>query len=430
MKRLRLVNPAPAGNRARNGNADQFSIVPLQLTTVASITPGDWAVEIQDEIVEALRFDETPDLVGISVKACTSLRGYEIARWYRERGIPVVIGGPHASLAPELVAPHADSVIRGGVEAQWTTILSDASSGKLSPRYDDTGDGSFGHYRLRWDLLRDKPYRIYSVVATRGCPLRCTFCSIPGMYDFKLRARPIEDVLEDINEMPSSYFILWDENPTADPHYAETLFRAMAPLGRVWFGEATTSIVKDDRLLKAMADGGCRALYLGVESVSQQSLNGVRKGFNRVHNYKEMVARLSAHGIAAHAGVVFGFDDDDADCFERTVDQLHHDGFNSASFKILTPYPGTRLHEEMERDGRIVDRDMNHYDEYHVVYRPRKLSPERLIEGFHWAARQFYSWPSIARRVVSGARARGLKNFMPLVANLGWRRAYYHDLEL
>jgi radical SAM superfamily enzyme YgiQ (UPF0313 family) len=430
VKRLRLINPAPAGNRARNGNADIFSIVPLQLATIASLTPPDWLVEICDETVEELPFDERVDVAGISLKACTSQRGYEIARWYRERSIPVIIGGVHASLAPDLVAPHANAVVRGGVELTWPRILEDAVHGRLMPRYEDPGDGPMPHFRMRWEVLRGKPHRIYSILATRGCPLRCTFCSIPPMYDNRVRHRPVEDVLDDVRRMPGDYFILWDENPTADPHYAETLFRALAPLRRIWFGEATTGVVKDERLLGVIADSGCRALYVGVESVAQLSLNGVKKGFNRVDLYPEIVRRLNAHGIAAHAGVVFGFDGDGTDIFNRTVDYLHDAGFNSASFKVLTPYPGTRLHAEMDREGRVFDRDMDHYDENHVVFRPRLLTPDQLLEGFRHATRQFYSYPAMLRRMLDGARQRGARNYLPLVANLGWRRAYYHDLNL
>jgi radical SAM superfamily enzyme YgiQ (UPF0313 family) len=429
-RKLRLVNPAPAGNRARNGDADIFSIVPLQLTTLASLSPPAWAVEIQDEIVEKLSFDGTPNLVGISVKACTSKRGYEIAQKYREMGVPVVMGGPHASLAPELVAPHCDSVIRGGVEHTWPGVLADVVSGKLAPRYEDPGTGEMPHFRLRWELLAHKPYRVYSVLATRGCPLRRTFCSIPPMYDERVRSRPVEDVLADVAAMNTRHFILWDENPTADPHYAEVLFRALGILRRVWFGEATTGVVRDARLLRIMSDSGCRALYLGVESVTQKSLNDVKKGWNRVAGYRDIVRRLADHGIAAHAGIVFGFDDDDESVFDRTVDYLGECGFNSASFKVLTPYPGTRLHAEMSARGRIVDHDMDHYDENHVVFEPRRMSRERLLEGFRGAARQFYSVPTIAARVLDGAWRRGLWNYLPLAANPGWRQAYYHDLDL
>lgn len=428
--RLRLINPAPAGNRARNGNADMFSIVPLQLVTVASYASAHgWDVEIQDEIVEDLRFEGAIDLVGISVKACTAKRAYEIGRRYREQGVPVLMGGAHVSLIPELSAPHADALVRGGIEENIGAILNDAASGQLKPRYEDTSAGNLPHGRLRWDLVAKNRYRVYSVVATRGCPMRCSFCSIPGAYDYKVRARPVEDVVDDIARAPASYFILWDEHPTADPHYAEVFFRALTPLHKTWFGEATSTVDRNPRLLSVMGKSGCRGLYLGVESFNQTGLNKVKKGFNRVEHYRDLVKRLNDNGIAAHAGVVFGFDGDDESIFERTYEGLHACGFNSASFKILTPYPGTPFHTTMQSEGRIFDENLDHYDENHVVFRPKSISIDALYEGYRRVTKEFYAVPDIFRRIARGA-VRGVINYYPIVANFGWRRAYYHDLSL
>lgn len=428
MSKLRLINPMPGNNPQDSGGI--FNIVPLQLITVASLTPESWTVEIQDESVEALGFDGSPDLVGITIKACTSKRGYEIARYYRERGIPVVFGGSHASLAPEMVLPHADAVVKGSAEEVWPRVLADAQAGSLAGVYAGDSTGPLPKYRLRWELLDDKRYRVYSVVATRGCPLKCSFCTIPPMYDHQVRRRAIEDVLADVTAMRSTRFILWDENPTADRHFAECLFRALAPLGRTWFAETTTMVARDERLLGVMREGGCRGIYLGVESVTQESLNRVKKGFNRTDGFAEIVRRLHGNGIAAHAGIVFGFDGDDESCFERTLEYLARCRFNSASFKILTPYPGTPLHDRMKGEGRIVDEDMDDYDEQHVVFRPRRMDPETLYEGYRSAVRSFYSLGSIATRCLGNVRSLGLSDPWPYLGNLGWRSDYYRSLRL
>lgn len=425
MKRLRLINPMPNNNPEDAGGI--FNIVPLQLVTLASLTPPSWQVEIQDEAVEPLRFDGRPDLVGITIKACTARRGFALAARYRAQGIPVVFGGSHASLAPATVRPHADAVLVGSAEGVWEQVLADAAAGGLAPAYRSPDSGPLPRYRLRWEVLGGRRYAVYSVVATRGCPLRCSFCSIPPMYDRQIRRRAVEDVLADIVAMGSRRFILWDENPTADRHYAETLFRAMAPLGRRWFAETTTMVARDPRLLRAMYDGGCRGIYLGVESVTQDSLNGVKKGFNRTLGYREMVARLHDQGIAAHAGIVFGFDHDDGDVFDRTLEYLARCRFNSASLKILTPYPGTALHDAMRAAGRITDTNLDNYDEQHVVYQPRRLTAEALLAGYQRAVRQFYRLGTIARRIAANLPTLGLAP-LPYLANLGWRAEYLRGL--
>jgi radical SAM superfamily enzyme YgiQ (UPF0313 family) len=426
MKRLRLINPMPNNNPTDSGGI--FNIVPLQLVTIASLTPDDWEVEIQDEAVERLTFEGSPTLVGITLKACTARRAFAIADRYRAQGIPVVFGGSHTSLAPDHVRPHASALLIGSAEGIWDSVLADASAGRLAAEYRSPDTGMLPRYRLRWEVLGHKRYAVYSVVATRGCPLRCSFCSIPPMYDRQIRRRAIEDVLADIVAMGSRRFILWDENPTADRHFAETLFQAMAPLGRTWFAETTTMVARDERLLRTMSDAGCRGIYLGVESVTQDSLNRVKKGFNRASGYRDMVARLHDHGIAAHAGIVFGFDDDDADTFDRTLEYLAYCRFNSASLKILTPYPGTPLHDTMQREGRIFDANTDNYDEQHVVFTPRRLTTQALLDGYRRAVRSFYSLSSITRRIAGNIGTLGIRDVWPYLANFGWRAEYLRSL--
>lgn len=426
MKKLRLINPLPH-NHPNVLSGGIFNLVPLQLVTVASLTPEDWEVEIQDESIGGIKFDSSPDLVGISIKACASKRGYEIGKYYRNLGIPVIYGGVHATLAPHLVAPHADSVIRGGVDNIWSKVLFDAAESRLLPVYESSGSGALPNYRLRWELLPKGRYKVYSIISTYGCTFRCSYCSIPPMYGFKVRERPVEDVLRDIKETDSDYFMLWDENPTADRHRSSVFFQALSILGKTWFGEATTLVARDPRILSLLGKSGCRGLYLGIESVSQESLNKVKKGFNRTDNYAEVVKRLNDHGISAHAGIVFGFDHDDEGTFDRTLEYLYKCKFSSASFKILTPYPGTPLHDALKSQGRIKDDDMDNYDEHHIVFQPGKMSADTLQEGVRHVVREFYSLRSIGTRI-----ARAVFEFGPVsarfqIANFGWRKDYYRD---
>ncbi len=426
MKTVRLIMPSPRLRVGSNRQAGIFKMIPLQLTTIASLTPQGWKVEIEDESVHELQVDGKPDVVGITVKACSSKRGYEIAAAYRRLGVPVLIGGSHASLAPQLVAPHADSLVIGGVEENWPRILEDAVSGRLQPRYESRSTRPMPSYRLRWDLLPRRRYRLYSVVASRGCPLRCNFCSIHRMYAGTVRRRSVEDVVSDILRMPSRFFVFWDEHPTSDRAYAKRLFRTLAPHRRRWVGEATTMVARDQELLQLMMNSGCNGLFIGIESVSKASLRSVRKSFNRPDDYAELVKVLNDHGIHAHAGVVMGFDHDDEGIFDDTLEYLYRCGFGSASFKLLTPYPGTELHEQLRATDRILDEDMDHYDEHHVVFRPACMSPERLAEGYQRVIREFYSLRNIGKRFLDATLA--IRDPRLLLANFGWRRDYFSDL--
>lgn len=426
MKKLRLINPLPH-NHPNVLSGGIVNLVPLQLVTVASLTPEDWEVEIQDESIGKIKFDDTPDIVGISIKACASKRGYEIGNYYRNLGIPVIYGGVHATLAPDLVAPYANSIIRGSVDNIWATVMKDAAESRLLPVYENHGYDALPNYRLRWELLPKKKYRVYSIISTYGCPFKCSYCSIPPLYGYKVRERPIEDVLRDIKDTNCDYFMLWDENPTVNKHRSSMFFHALSVLGKTWFGEATTLVARDPKLLSLMGKSGCRGLYLGIESVSQQSLNSVKKTFNHTNNYHEVVKKLNDNGISAHAGIVLGFDHDDEGVFDRTLEYLYRCKFSSASFKILTPYPGTPLYNTLQSQGRIIDDNMDNYDEHHIVFQPAKMSVNTLHEGVRHVVREFYSLRSIGARIARSVYKFGPINARFQIANLGWRKDYYRD---
>ncbi len=426
MKKLRLINPLPH-NHPNILSGGIFNIIPLQLVTIASLTPEDWEVDIQDESTGEIKFDDSPNLVGISIKSCSSKRGYEIGEYYRNLGIPVIFGGSHASLAPHMVAPNADSVIRGSVDNIWSQVLQDVEGSKLCSVYESTGTGALPNYRLRWELLPKGRYMVYSIISSYGCTCKCSYCSIPTMYGSKIRERPLEDVLRDIKEIDSKYFLLWDENPTADIRRSKVFFQALSILGKTWFGQATTLVVREPKLPGLLGKSGCRGLYLGIESVSQESLNSVNKSFNQSDNYAEIVKRLNDHGISAHAGIVFGFDHDDESIFDRTLEYLYKCKFSSASFKVLTPYPGTPLHDILNSQGRIIDDDMNNYDEHHIVFRPNKMSADTLQQGIRHVVREFYSFRSIGNRIARAVFEYGPINARYQLINLGWRKDYFRD---
>jgi radical SAM superfamily enzyme YgiQ (UPF0313 family) len=215
-----------------------------------------------------------------------------------------------------------------------------------------------------------------------------------------MRYRAIAEVVEEIRRMPGRALIFWDDNLGANRSYAKELFRAIAPLGRWWTSQATHDVAYDEEFLRLAAASGCKALFLGLESVSQESLNGANKPHNDVSAYRDVMRRFHVHGIAVQAGTVFGFDSDDRSIFRRTVEYFREIGVDSATIGILVPYPNTPLFRRLDREGRILTRDWSKYDgKKHVVFQPALMSPHELLMGAEWAARRFYSLSSIAERM-------------------------------
>lgn len=373
----------------------------LTMPLLAAYTPEHWRVTHTDEIVQRVRFDRPYSLVAITANTAAAPRAYELAGLYRSLGIPVVIGGPHATLMPEEVALHADAVVVGEGELMWPKLLRDVEQQRLAPIYRSERLPELNSMPSpRWDLIRRRGYGRGVTIATRGCPNSCDYCSIPQMYQRRMRYRPVGEVVDEVRRMPGKALVFWDDNIGVDRRYATELFAAITPLRRWWTSQCALDAVLDDEFLAAAAASGCKALFIGLESISQGSLDGANKRHNHVSDYREAVRRCHAHGIAIQAGTIFGFDDDDRSIFRRTVDYYREIGIDSATIGILVPYPNTPLFRRLEAEGRILTRDWAQYDgKKHVVFQPAHMSPEELLMGTEWAARKFYSLGSIAGRM-------------------------------
>ena len=373
----------------------------LTMPLLAAYTPQHWRVTHTDEIVQKVRFDRSYSLVAITANTAAAPHAYRLAARYRSLGIPVVIGGPHAILMPDEVALHADAVVVGEGELVWPLLLHDVEQHRLAPIYrsDRLPDLSCMP-APRWDLIKGRTYGRGVTIATRGCPNSCGYCSIPQMYQRRMRYRPIGEIVEEIRRMPGRALVFWDDNIGVNCSYAKELFAAITPLKRWWTSQCVLDATLDDEFLAMAAASGCKALFIGLESISQASLDGANKRHNRVSDYREAVLRCHAHRIAIQAGTMFGFDDDDRSIFRQTVEYYREIGIDSATIGILVPYPNTPLFRRFDAEGRILTRDWSHYDgKKHVVFQPAKMSPEELLLGTEWAARQFYSFGSIAGRM-------------------------------
>jgi radical SAM superfamily enzyme YgiQ (UPF0313 family) len=397
-----------------NGKTFRFSL--LSLLTVAAETPSGVRVEIADEQIDDIPWDGDWDLVGITCMTAAAPRAYEIARRFRCRGVPVVLGGMHPTFLPDEALEHADAVCLGDAEGVWARVVRDVQEGRLARVYRrEVPARRVGLEPLPRHLLSTRRYgTVQAVQATRGCPHRCAFCAVSAFHSGRFRRRPVEEVVAEIAALPQRFFIFVDDSLTADPEYARELFGALRPLGKRWLGQATLGIADDEELVSSAAGSGCIGLFVGLETFTERSLETVGKSFNRVVDYRERIEVLHAHGIGVEAGVVFGFDPDDRGVFRRTLRQLDELEIDMAQISVLTPLPGTPYRDKMR--PRIFDHDWSHYDYHHVVFEPRRMSAGELQAGHDWVTSEFYQPRRIAGRLARVALRRTGWRYLPFAA--------------
>jgi len=375
---------------------------PLSLLVLGALTPRQHRVTVSDENVERLDLSDRPDLVGITVKADTVARSWDIARTYRRRGVPVVVGGIHPTVCPDESAPYADAIVVGEAETVWAAVLEDAQAGKLKGVYRTVAPPHLSLSPIpRWDLIDARRY-LYTNTLTigRGCPWHCTFCynsspNLPRGY----RAKPVERVLAEIASRHSRHIMFIDDNFIADPSYARQLLHAFRPLGLTWHTAVSADIGQHDDIIALMSETGCRSLFIGFESLNPANLRTSRKIQNKRDRYEDLVRKIHKHGMMVNASVVFGFDEDGPEVFSRTTDWLIARKVESMTAHILTPYPGTALHARLLHEGRIFDHDLTHYNTSRAVFQPKNMTVSELESGYLEAYRRFYSWRSIFARM-------------------------------
>ncbi len=379
----------------------------LALTSVAAGTPPDWTVRFWDEnlLQGPPPGDPFPQAVGITLHLTFARRAYALAAWYRERGARVILGGPHLHACGEEAAAHADAICIGDGVRAWSEFLRDVAKGTLRPRY----EGSYRHpYQdepsPRRDLVPVDAYcTTLSLIATRGCRNRCGFCylSTRGL-DMPYQQREVGAAVAEIEASVEPYAVFIDNNLGADPAYLRTLCRALRPLRRIWSAAVTLDVANDPALVREMALAGCTSVFIGFESLVDENLDAAGKRAPRAADYGRLVAVFHASGVQVNGSFVFGFDHDRPDVFRRTVEWIERNRLACATFHILTPYPGTPLFRQMEREGRLLHRDWDLYDTGHAVFRPWHMTPAQLEEGYAWSYRRLFSFRSIWARRPAG----------------------------
>ena len=358
-------------------------------------------VELCDQNVEQIDYSDC-DLVGISLLIYNAPLGYEIARRFRERGIPVIMGGSWPTVSPDLVAPYCDSVVVGEVEGLGQRIISDLKKGKLKPRYKNSTPPPLETLRLpRVDLLKgDRYFQLtgFPMELSRGCPNRCTFC-VSRYIQPTFRTKPYWKVIRELDARDSPILNLYDLNIGADKQYFKDIARIFAEFPIVaWQCETCISYLDDLDLLRALEKSNLNQVYVGIESITEAGLASINKKFNPREKYKEIIRKCHDHGIHVAAGFIVGLDDEDKSVFEQSLEF-----FNDVKVEYTTPMyvtylPGTPQYKRLKREGRILTDNLEDYDGTHPIVRPNGMTVDELQEGVQWFIEQFYGLRSIAVR--------------------------------
>ena len=381
---------------------------PLGLLTVANLLRGEHRVVLENENVESIRYDDRPDVVGISVTVNVLPRAIEIARRFREKGCVVVAGGIHITAAYDTIPEDAfDALCIGHAEGTWPQIMRDVQAGTLKRIY--RCDPALKREEMvspAYDMLREGPYLYCNIVHTsRGCPYRCDFC-YNSCADSRYVRRSIPDVLRDIEQTGLKHVMFIDDNFAGNPAWTRELLRAILPLKLKWNAAVSIDAAMDGALLDLMKESGCRSLFIGFESVNPASLSDVHKHQNRREQFETAVREIHRRGIMVNASFVFGLDGDTPETFRATLDWIVKNRIETVTSHILTPYPGTTLYARMKDDGRIRTDDLSLYDTAHVVFEPKGMSSKELYDGYIQIYKNIYSLKNILRRMPEAREQR------------------------
>lgn len=422
--RLTLIQPA-IGHRQNEAYVRSWQMEPLPIAALAGLTPSDIELRFYDDRMEKIPFDEPTDAVAIPVETYTARRAYQIASDYRQRGIPVILGGFHPSLVPDEASRFGDAIVIGEAETIWREVLDDLRHNTLKSRYKPERSNLVGT-RVDRSLFRGKRYLPIGLIETgRGCKFSCEFCSIQTFFDRTYRSRPIGDVINELTSLRgrNKLFFFVDDNLAGNITEAKELLTQIQPLDLRWITQMSINAAHDEEFISLLARSGCRGVLIGFESLDVENLRQMNKQVNTmkgVSGYSAALSNLRRAGISVYGTFVFGYDHDDAASFNKAVDFAQAEDMYVAAFNHLTPFPGTPLYERLRREGRL------RYDAWwlNAEYRynelpflPKALSPEAVTRGCVAARRRFYGWPSIIKRSIRNRSDFFMfRNFFPINA--------------
>lgn len=390
MKKIVLISPSYRSKLLEKVRV--LAIPPLNLATLASLTPQDYDVRIVDEAMEDIDFNMDADLVGITCMTPLAPRAYEISAGFKARGVPVVMGGIHVSMMPDEAARHADAIVVGEAEVVWPELLKDFDGGRMKKRYSSSVPPDIENIPApRRDLLK-KGYFVQTMQTSRGCPYNCNFCSVTRFNGGRYRLRSVDRVMDEINNMKEKRFFIIDDNVIGPgtKSFSRTfeLFERMKGSGKEWAGQTCLNIVEQDGLLRAASKSGAKAFLIGFESIQPGALSDMNKNVNlrpNTKNFKEAVKKIHDHGIAIVGGFMFGTDFDTTDTFKRTVDFIMDSRIDAVQLSIMTPLPGTVLYKQFQDEKRLLytnyPKDWERYNIFEPVFQPKNMTTEQLYDG-------------------------------------------------
>jgi radical SAM superfamily enzyme YgiQ (UPF0313 family) len=423
--KILLISPE---RQRKKEEAFLFRLSFLNLPYVAAVTPSDIEVKIIDEAFEEINFDEKTDLVGLTAQTPVAPRAYQIAAEFKKRGVPVVMGGVHASMLPQEALQHVDAIVIGEAEEIWPNLIQDLRRGQLGRIY--VGSEYVDPSKLplpRRELLNEKFYFPLKLLeTTRGCPHHCDFCGVSRFFGFRYRNRPISDIDRELkvlfpegsvmNSIPKKILSLFskdlpcflkrrllyiiDSNIAGDKRFCLDLLSLLKDYDLLWWGHAPVSVAFDQELLEGFSRSGCIALNIGFESFSTKNLQTMGKRFNQPSRYAEAVRRIRDQGIGIMGTFIVGLDDDDQGVFQRIIDFCNLERLDWALAFIMAPYPGTESYKRLDQEGRIFCKDWEKYDSLNAVYHPALMSVEELEQGMKNVWKEVFSLNSIYKRIL------------------------------
>jgi radical SAM superfamily enzyme YgiQ (UPF0313 family) len=403
--KVTLIKPT-IGRREHSLYVDEGRMEPLMLGVLAGLTPPDVEVALYDDRIEPIPYDEPTDLVAITVETYTARRAYEIAADYRQRGVPVILGGMHVALLPEEAQHHADSIFVGDAEGGWAQVIEDARRRRLQLRYQGApGVAQAGGVQPQRDLYRGKGYLPIALIQfSRGCRHGCNFCAVSRYFERRHYLRRIDEVVAEVQSQERRFLFFVDDNIAANRPALRELCHALIPLNVHWISQASLDVTRDRELMSLMERSGCWGHVMGFESINPESLRDARKSPNLsgFASYAREVEILRDHGMQTWAAFTLGHDHDTVDTIRETVEFALRSRFTFAAYNILMPYPGTPLYQDLAARGRLLyDGVWWLHPEYrfnHAAFVPALMSPDTLTQACHDARTHYNSLPSLVRR--------------------------------
>ena len=398
---------------------------PLTLRQLEAITPDKHTVDVVHSH-EKIKENEEYDVVGISYFTATAPQAYALADTYREKGSTVILGGYHASALPSEAKQHSDAVVIGEAEHLWPRVLHDIEHDTLQPFYHMRRPAPPRVIPGATQTSIPGMIKIGGAEATRGCPYGCEFCALShSPFGQCYRKKPVEQVIAEITSIPHRYFVFYDGSLTVDPAYTKALFRRLRNLNKKFAAFGHASMVDDEELLRLARDAGCIAWDIGFESIYQHTIDRLNKRSNVVQRYADVVEKLHDYDMNVIGSFAFGFDEHTPAVFDKTLEAVHHWDIDSLGITILTPLPGTRLYDRLQKENRILTRDWSKYDLYHVVFQPKHMTPQELYDGVSDFVNAFYAPDNLLQRMMRNIAHTGVLSSLGINYHLISSRVIY-----